>query len=155
MYMPSLLGEDLFDDFMDFPFRTKDFEKEFFGNKNPLYGKNAANIMKTDVRESDSSYEIDVDLPGFKKEDVKVSLENGYLSIQAVKGLDKKENDKKGHFIRQERYSGQCQRSFYIGDQYRNKDISAKFEDGILHMVLPKKEQNTQLENNKYIAIEG
>ncbi len=153
MLMPSIFGENLFDDWMDFPF-GRDFDKEFFGKSNPLYGKNAANIMKTDVRDVDNGYEIDVDLPGFKKDEVKVSLENGYLTIQAAKGLDKDSQDKKGKYIRKERYSGQCSRSYYVGEQYRNEDIKARFEDGILKLAIPKRDQQ-ELQGDKYIAIEG
>ena len=98
MLMPSIFGENLFDDWMDFP-----FEREFFGRRNPLYGKNAKNIMKTDVKETDSTYELDVDLPGFKKENISAQLEDGYLTITANKGLDKDEKDKDGKYIRQER----------------------------------------------------
>ena len=92
MLMPSIFGENLFDDFMDFPFDDKwekKLNKEFFGKKNPLYGKNASRLMKTDVRETDNTYELDVDLPGFKKDEIQVELENGYLTISAEKGLDK------------------------------------------------------------------
>ena len=108
MMMPSIFGENLFDDFMDFPFDDKwekRMNKEFFGRKNPLYGKNAARLMKTDVRETDSAYELDVDLPGFKKDEIQVELEDGYLTISAEKGLDKEE-EKKGKYIRRERYAG-------------------------------------------------
>ena len=107
MLMPSIFGENLFDDWMDFP-----SEQEFFGKKNPLFGKHSKNLMKTDVREADSSYEVSVDLPGFKKDEINVKLENGYLTISAVKGLDKEEKDKKGRYIRQERYAGSMSRSF-------------------------------------------
>ncbi len=153
MLMPSVFGENLFDDWMDFPF-GRNFDKEFFGKSNPLYGKNASNIMKTDVRDVENGYEIDVDLPGFKKDEVKVALDNGYLTISAAKGLDKDEKDKKGKFIRQERYTGQCSRSFYVGEQYKNEDVKAKFEDGILRLSIPKADEKA-VEQNKYIAIEG
>ena len=110
MMMPSLFTENLFDDFFN------DFDEDFFGKKNPLYGKHARNMMKTDVRETDTTYEVDVDLPGFKKEDINVNYENGYLTISTSKGLDKDEKDKDGHYIRQERYVGNMTRSFYLGD---------------------------------------
>ena len=110
MMMPSLFTENLFDDFFN------DFDENFFGKKNPLYGKHARNMMKTDVRETDTTYEVDVDLPGFKKEDINVNYENGYLTISTSKGLDKDEKDKDGHYIRQERYVGNMTRSFYLGD---------------------------------------
>ena len=110
MLMPSIFGENLFDDFFN------DFDEDFFGKKNPLYGKHARNMMKTDVRETDTTYEVDVDLPGFKKEDINVNYENGYLTISTSKGLDKDEKDKDGRYIRQERYVGNMTRSFYLGD---------------------------------------
>ncbi len=149
MMMPSIFGENLFDDFMDFP-----FEREFFGRKNPLYGKNEKNMMKTDVKELDHAYELDIDLPGFKKEEVTARLENGYLTISAAKGLDKDEKDKEGKYIRRERYAGAMSRSFYVGDDVKQEEIRAKFEDGILRLTVPK--QDTQkVEENKYISIEG
>lgn len=150
MLMPGIFQENLFDNFMDFP-----FEKEFFGRLNPLYGKNEKNIMKTDVKETDSSYEVDIDLPGFKKDEISARLEEGYLTISASKSLDKEEKDEKsGIYIRRERYSGQCSRSFYVGDAVTEEDIRAKFEDGILRVSVPKKEAR-QVEEKKYIAIEG
>lgn len=149
MLLPSIFGEDLFDDMMDFP-----FEDEFFGRKNPLYGKRAKNLMKTDVKETENGYELDIDLPGFKKEEVQASLENGYLTISASKGLDKDEKDKKGRYIRMERYSGAMSRSFYVGEGVEQKDIHAKFENGILKLTVPK--TNAQkVEESKHIAIEG
>ena len=134
---------------MDFP-----FEKEFFGHRNPLYGKHAQNVMKTDIKESDTAYEMDIDLPGFKKEDVSAKLENGYLTITAAKGLDKDEKNDKGVYIRPERYSGQCARTFYVGEAVTQEDIKAKFEDGILKVTIPKVEPK-KVEDKKYIAIEG
>ena len=150
MLMPSIFGEILFDDdWMDFP-----FDRDFWGRKNPLYGKNANKIMKTDIREHDGGYELDVDLPGFKKDEINVELENGYLTISAAKGLDKDEQDKKGKYIRRERYAGAMQRSFYVGDEVTQEDIKAKFEDGILRLSIPKKDAQT-VETKKTIAIEG
>lgn len=150
MLMPSIFKESLFDDFMDFP-----FEKDFFGRRSPLYGKNEKNIMKTDVKETDSSYEVDIDLPGFKKEEISAKLEEGYLTVSASRSLDREEKDEKsGTYIRRERYSGQCSRSFYVGDAVTEEDIRAKFEDGILRISVPKKEAR-QVEEKKYIAIEG
>ena len=150
MLMPSIFGENLFDDdWMNFPFND-----EFWGKKNPLYGKHAQNMMKTDIRETDGSYELDVDLPGFKKDEINVQLDNGYLTISAAKGLDKDEQDKKGKYIRKERYAGAMQRSFYVGDVVAQEDVKAKFEDGILKLSLPKKNAKA-VEANNSIAIEG
>ena len=150
MLMPSIFGENLFDDnWMDFP-----FDRDFWGRKNPLYGKNANKIMKTDIREHDGGYELDVDLPGFKKDEINVELENGYLTISATKGLDKDEQDKKGKYIRRERYAGAMQRSFYVGDEVTQEDIKARFEDGILRVSIPKKDAQA-VETKKTIAIEG
>ena len=149
MMMPSIFGENLFDDFMDdFSFPTlPDVDKE-------LYGKHAKNLMKTDVRETKDSYEVDVDLPGFKKDEINAQLDNGYLTISAAKGLDKDEKDKKGKYIRKERYAGAMSRSFYVGEGVTQEDIKAKYEDGILRLSVPKKEAKA-VENKKYIAIEG
>ena len=148
--MPSIFGENLFDDdWMDFP-----FERDFWGKKNPLYGKNAKNLMKTDIREHDSGYEVDVDLPGFKKDEINLELENGYLTVSAAKGLDKDEKDDKGKYIRRERYAGAMQRSFYVGDTLTQEDIKAKYENGILSISIPKKDDQA-VETKKTIAIEG
>lgn len=146
MLMPSIFGGNLFnDDWMDFPF--PDADKAF-------YGKNTQQVMKTDVKETDESYEVDIDLPGFKKDEVNAKLENGYLTISASKSLDKDEKDKEGKYIRRERYAGAMSRSFYVGESVRQEDIKAKYEDGILKLSLPK--QNKQVvENSKYISIEG
>ena len=148
MLMPSIFGENLFDN------DWFDFDRDFWGRKNPLYGKNAKNIMKTDIREHDTGYELDVDLPGFKKDEINIELENGYLTISAAKGLDKDEQDKKGKYIRKERYAGAMQRSFYVGDAVTEKDVKAKFEDGILKLSIPKKDTK-EVETKKTIAIEG
>ena len=152
MMMPSIFGENLFDDFdswFDAP-----VEKRFFGKKNPLYGKHAKNLMKTDVREKKDSYEVDIDLPGFKKDEIKVQLKDGYLTLAAAKGLDKEEKDKEGNYIRRERYAGTLSRSFYVGDTVSEEDIHAKYEDGILKLSVPKKAPKA-VEKNGYIAIEG
>ena len=131
--LPSIFGENLFDDFFGDDFGMF----PMWNGRNPLYGKHAKNLMKTDVRETENSYELDVDLPGFKKDEIQVDLKDGYLTIQAAKGLDKDEQDKKGKYIRQERYAGACSRSFYVGD-VEPQDISAKYEDGILKLSMPK-----------------
>ncbi len=153
MMMPSIFGENLFDDWMDFPF-DDDFDKYFIGKKNPLYGKHAKNMMKTDVKETDDTYEVDIDLPGFKKDEINAKLENGYLTISAAKGLDKDEKDKKGKYIRKERYAGAMSRSFYVGEGVTQDEIKAKYEDGILKLTVPKKDAKA-VEKNDYIAIEG
>ncbi|MFB2020569.1 Hsp20/alpha crystallin family protein [Pseudoflavonifractor sp. P01025] len=145
--LPSLFGESLFDRFFD-----DSLEKEFFGTHNPLYGKHAKNLMKTDVKDVNDHYEVAVDLPGFQKDEVNVELENGYLTISAAKGLDKDQKDDEGHYIRQERYSGSCSRSFYVGD-IQPEDIHAKYEDGILKLTLPKADQKA-MEHQNHIAIQ-
>ena len=145
MLMPSIFGENLFDDWMDFSF--PDIDKA-------LYGKHAKNEMKTDVRETEDGYELDIDLPGFKKDEVTAQLDNGYLTIQASKALDKEQKDKKGKYIRKERYAGSMSRSFYVGDAITEEDVHAKYEDGILKLSVPKKEAKA-VEQTKHIAIEG
>lgn len=119
--LPSIFGENLFDDmFRDFasfdPFSASD----------ALYGKHARALMKTDIRETDNSYELDIDLPGFKKDELQLHLQDGYLTVSAAKGLDKDEKDKEGHYIRRERYAGQCSRSFYVGENITEEDVPCK-----------------------------
>ena len=135
--LPSIFGENLFDDFFTDPFGMLNVSE----GHNPLYGKHAKNLMKTDIKEKEDSYELAVDLPGFKKDEISIDLSNGYLTIEAAKGLDKDEEDKKGRYIRRERYTGVCRRSFYVGTQVRPEDISAKYEDGILKLSVPKTER--------------
>ena len=148
--LPGIFGENLFDEFFADPFGlTRGSEVS-----DHLYGKNAKNLMKTDIREKDSGYELDIDLPGFKKDDLNIDLSNGYLTIQASKGLDKDEQDKDGRYIRRERYAGSMSRSFYVGDSITQEDIKAKYEDGILRLSVPKKDHKA-IENSRYIAIEG
>ena len=149
MYMPSIFGESLFDNM--FPFD----EKFFTEKKDPLYGKNVSRLMKTDVRETEKTYELDIDLPGFKKDEIKVQLKDGYLTLSAAKGLDKDAKDKEGNYIRRERYAGSMSRSFYVGDGVKEEDIHAKYEDGILKLSLPKKAPKAVEEKDGYIAIEG
>ena len=146
MLMPIIFGENLFnDDWMNFGF--PEVEKA-------LYGKHASHEMKTDVRETDSGYEVDIDLPGFKKDEINIQLDNGYLSISAAKGLDKDEQDKEGKYIRKERYAGSMSRSFYVGNAITQDDIKAKYESGILRLSVPKKAAE-EIESAKRIAIEG
>lgn len=153
MLRPSIFGESLFDDWMDdFPF-GKEFEKAMFPAKDPLYGKHAKNMMKTDVKETENGYEVSIDLPGFKKDEVKIHLDHGYLTIAAAKGLDKDEEAKKGKYIRRERYAGSMSRSFYVGEGVKQSDIHAKYEDGILKLDIPKQDKKA-VEESKYISIE-
>lgn len=150
MLMPSIFAENLFDEFFDdFP-----MPREFRNIDRRLYGKNAAREMKTDVREHDDHFEVDIDLPGFKKDEINVNLENGYLTVSAAKGLDKDETTKKGKVIRQERYAGTLQRSFYVGDALTEQDVTARFENGVLTLNVPKKEER-KLPEKKVIMIEG
>ena len=148
--LPSIFGENLFDDSLSDFF---DFGRMMPQVSSELYGKHARNLMKTDVRELDGSYELDVDLPGFKKDEVTVDLQDGYLTISAAKGLDKDESDKKGKFLRQERYAGSMSRSFYVGEHVEPEDIRAKFENGILQLSIPKSAPK-QLPKTTAIAIE-
>lgn len=154
MLMPSIFGENLFDDFFgDFPFYDDKEERKL---EKKLYGRRAQNLMKTDIKEMDNGYELEIDLPGFKKEDIQASLEHGYLTISATKGLEKEEKDNdNGRYIRRERYAGTCERSFYVGEHVKQEDIKAEFKHGILKLMVPKKEALPVVEENKYISIEG
>jgi len=151
MLYPSIFNKNLFDDFMDFDFPAFG---EFGDVDKKLYGKHAPHVMKTDVKEHDDKFEVDIDLPGFKKDEIQLDLQNGYLSISATKGVDKEEKDKKGKLIRQERYSGSMQRSFFVGKAVTEEDIKAKFEDGVLKLDIPKKEA-PKIPEKKTIMIEG
>ena len=141
--VPSIFSENIFDNF---------FGDDFFGEHSPLYGKHGKNLMKTDIHEKDGGYELAIDLPGFKKDEISLDIKDGYLSISAQKGLDKDEEDKKGRIIRQERYAGVCSRSFYVGD-VKPEDVKAKYESGVLTNTLPKDEPK-KLENKSRITIE-
>ncbi len=143
MLMPSIFGENLFDDFFDFDYPFASFRSDGSG------------LMKTDIKDTDQGYEITMNMPGVKKEDVKAELKDGYLTINAATNRNKDEKDSKGRYIRRERYSGSCSRSFYVGDQVTEADIKAKFEDGTLKLLVPKKEEKPAVEDKKYIAIEG
>ena len=145
--LPSIFRENLFDDWFAFPAFP-----EFREADKKLYGKHAAHEMKTDVREHEDGFEVDIDLPGFKKEELDISLENGYLSVNAAKSHEEKQTDKKGKLIRQERYSGSLRRSFYVGENLTENDISAKYENGVLSLSIPKKDQ-PKLPERKVIAI--
>ena len=143
MLMPSIFGESLLDDFFEGPF------------DNYAYAMNTSNLMKTDVKDTDQGYEITMNLPGVKKEDVKAELKDGYLTISASTNSDKDEKDGNGRYIRRERYSGSCSRSFYVGEDVTQDEIKAKFENGALTLLVPKKDQKPAVEDKKYIAIEG
>lgn len=149
MLMPSIFAENLFDEFFeDFP-----MPREFRNIDRRLYGKNAAREMKTDVHEQEDHYEVDIDLPGFSKDEITLELNEGYLTVSAAKGLDKDENDKKGKLIRQERYAGAMQRSFYVGENLTEEDIKAGFKHGVLSLQIPKKEA-PKVPEKKTIMIE-
>ena len=154
MLMPSIFGEDLFDNFMkDFPFFDDNTESNV---EKKLYDRRGKNLMKTDIKETEGGYELEMDLPGFTKDEIKVSLENGYMTISAAKGLDKDEQDKKsGRYIRKERYAGSCERSFYVGEDITEEDIKGEFKHGILKLFVPKKEAKPAVEQKKYVSIEG
>ena len=140
--LPSIFGENLFDDFFSDPFGMMAPQ-----GRDPLYGKHAKNLMKTDIRETENTYELDIDLPGFKKDDIQIELQNGYLTISAAKGLDKDAEDKKGKYIRQERYAGACSRSFYVGKGVEPEEIGAKFENGILEISVPKETKKPEVKS--------
>ena len=149
MLMPSIFEENLFDNWFDFPMFN-----DFANTERKLYGRHADRLMKTDVHDNEDHYEVDIDLPGFKKEEISLELDKGYLTVSAAKGLDKDEKDKKGKIIRQERYAGAMQRSFYVGDAVKQEDVKAKFEDGVLKLTIPKNETE-KIPEKQYIAIEG
>ena len=153
MMMPSIFGENLFDDFMnDF---TDDFAFPAFADAGKeLYGKHAKNLMKTDVKDTENGYEVDIDLPGFKKDEIQMKLEDGMLTISAAKGLDKDEKDKKGKYVRRERYAGSLSRSFYVGEHVTAEQVHPKYENGILTFEIPKNKEPIE-EKEKFIAIEG
>ena len=145
--LPSMFGENLFDDF----FHDFDMFPAWSG-RNPLYGKHARNMMKTDVRETENTYEVDIDLPGFQKDEIRLELRDGYLTISASKGLDKDQEGQKGRYIRQERYAGALSRSFYVGDVEPDQ-VSAKYEGGVLRISLPK-QGKPELPKDNTIAIQ-
>ena len=133
-----------------------DYDKEMKNTEKKLYGRKASHVMKTDIRELDDGYEVVVDLPGFTKDEVQATLENGYLTISAEKGLDKDEKEKEtGRYIRRERYAGACSRSFYVGKEVHQDDIKAEFKHGILTLFVPKKEAKPAVEQKHSISIEG
>lgn len=141
MLMPSIFGEDLFDDFMGYPVRREAYPQ-------------VKDMMKTDIRDVDGNYELEIDLPGFKKEDVKIQLKDGYLNVSASREENKDEKDAKGKYVRRERYTGKCSRSFYVGPSIKHEDIHAKYENGILKMTFPKEETKKEVEEKKFISID-
>ena len=149
MLVPSIFGENLFDDWFDFP-DFRDLDK----TERKLYGRHAERQMKTDVHEHEDHYELDIDLPGFKKEEITVELNQGNLVVSAKKGLEEDDKTKKGKLIRQERYYGSLQRSFYVGEDVKQEDIHAKYEHGVLKLTVPKQEAK-KVPENKTIMIEG
>ena len=152
--LPSIFNNNLFDDFFGFPFYYDNREEDRAEKK--LYGHHAGNLMKTDIKELDNGYELEIDLPGFKKDEIKAELNNGYLTVSAAKGLDEDEEDKKtGRYIRRERYAGACQRSYYVGEDITEEDVKASFEHGILTLFVPKKDAKPVAEEKKFITIEG
>ena len=151
-------NNNVFDTFFGDPwfndpwFDDRDIQKA----QKKLYGRNEEKLVRTDIKESDKGYELEMDLPGFKKEEIKASIENGYLIISAEKGLEKDEKESEGKkYICRERYTGSCQRAFYVGDDIEKDDIKASFKHGILHLDIPKKQPKPQVEENKFISIEG
>ena len=144
MMLPSILHDNFIEDVFG----------DFFGDYRPAQGRNSRNLMRTDVKETDGTYEVDIDLPGFRKEDINAKLEKGYLTITAAQDQSNDEKDENGKYIRRERYVGTCSRSFYVGDHMTEEDIHAKYENGILKLSIPKKEAK-QIEEQKFIAIEG
>ena len=152
MLMPSIFNDNLFDDFFDFPFYDDKADRKI---QRKLYGHHAGNLMKTDIKEMDNGYELEIDFPGFKKDEIKAELTNGYLTVSAAKGLDEDKEDKKtGKYIRRERYAGACQRNYYVGEDITEEDIKASFEHGILTLFVPKKEAKPAEEEKKYISIQ-
>lgn len=149
MLRPSIFNDNFFDDFFEFPFFDDRAERK-------LYGHNANNLMKTDIKEHKDGYELEIDLPGFKKDDLQAELKDGYLTISASKQVNQDEKEKEtGKYIRRERYSGSCQRSFYVGEGITQEDIKAEFKHGILRLFVPKKEAVPEVEERKFVSIAG
>ncbi len=146
MLMPTLFRTNLFDDLLD------DFAKETKRAAQNIVS--VTGVMKTDIKEKDDCFELMIDLPGFAKEDVKAELKEGYLNISAERNSSDEEKDEEGRFIRRERYSGTCSRSFYVGDDLKQEDIKAKFENGILMLTVPKKPEEPVEDEPQYISID-
>lgn len=148
MLMPSIFGESLFDEFFNDDFLRPE-------PRSRRYATPATSVMKTDIKETDNSFELDIDLPGYKKEDVNAELKDGYMTITAQKDSQNDQKDKEGNYIRRERFYGSCSRSFFVGKDITEEDIKARFEDGILKVSVPKKEAKEEVPQKKFIAIEG
>ena len=151
MYLPTLFGENLMDVFDGF---DRNFFRGFGDLDRALYGKHARNMMKTDVKETEGGYELDVELPGMKKQDIRLDLERGYLTISAQKAMEQEEKGDAGRILRQERYAGAMQRSFYVGEGVTEEDVKAAYEDGVLHIQIPKRDAK-KLPEKKTIMIAG
>ncbi len=147
MLMPSIFGENLFDDFFN------DFARPV--RNTVRYNTPTTSVMRTDVKENEDSYELAIELPGCKKEDVKAELKDGYMTITATTNTSSEQKDEDGKYIRRERYSGSCSRSFFVGEEIKQNDIKAKFEDGVLKVMVPKVQPKPQVEENHFITIEG
>ena len=154
MLMPSIFNNNLFDDdWFGFPFYGYADKAENRAEKK-LYGHHANNLMKTDIKEMKAGYELEIDLPGFKKDEVTAELKDGYLTVSAETNTKKDEKAEDGKYIRRERYSGSCSRSFYVGEDVQQEDIKAEFKHGILKLFVPKKEVKPVVEEKKHITIE-
>lgn len=136
MLTPKIFTDNVFDDWFD-PFGMM---KEMNRVDRKLYGKHTNREMLMDVKDHEDHYEVEIDLPGFRKEDINIELNDGYMTVSASKGLDEDEKDHKGKIVRQERYSGMMSRSFYVGEGITNEEVHAKFENGVLKLDIPKKE---------------
>ena len=149
MMVPMRRNRNLLSTLMTDPFDT------FFDAASAPMQKMAPTLMRTDIKETDEGYEMTIDLPGFKKDDVQAELKDGYLSITAQTQRESEEKDEKGTFVRKERFSGKCSRTFFVGEDIEDDDIKAKFEDGVLKIDVPKKQEQPKLEEKKTIAMEG
>ncbi len=143
MYMPALFNDSIFDDFFT----------DITDNKRRPMARPLPGVMKTDIKENDKEYELTIELPGYKKENVNAELKDGYLIINATNEKNEEEKDEKG-YIRKERYFGSCSRSFFVGKNLKEEDIKAKFDNGVLTLNVPKEVEKLP-EEKKYIAIEG
>lgn len=149
LYAPSIFRTNLFNDFFE-----DDFFKRPFGNLESVSG-HTGELMRTDVKEDENSYELQMSLPGIDKKDIKASLKDGYMTINASTSRSNDEKDENDRYIRRERYQGSVSRSFYVGEAVKEEDIKAKYENGVLTLTVPKKVDESKVEEQKYIAIEG